>query len=768
MALRWQTTLIQDKEGVYRLANETVKHTMEDHADTGAKAKLTEEQKAAESERIIKGIAAQLSIPITKVRSAVGLLDEGNTIPFIARYRKEMTGELDENELRSIEEKLQYMRNLEERKREVIRLIDEQGKLTDELHASISQSTKLQEVEDLYRPYRQKRKTRASVAKERGLEPLAEWLWSQPRQGEPLAEAARYINEEKGVATAEDALQGAMDIIAENIADDAAIRAWVRKFTFDQAVMHTAAKDTEAESVYEMYYSYQEPVRKLPPHRILAINRGEREEVLRVSLDVPVDRIHEHVGRKILRSGTAASVKDVLVSVIEDAYKRLIAPSIEREVRGELTEKAEEHAISIFSANLRNLLLQPPVRGHIVLGVDPAYRTGCKLAVIDDIGKLLEVAVTYPTPPNNKVAEAERIINGLIDKHNVELIVIGNGTASRETEQFIAGLLAKRKSAGSNRSIKYIIVNEAGASVYSASKLAQEEFPTLDVAERSAVSIARRLQDPLAELVKIEPKAIGVGQYQHDVSQKRLDESLGGVVESAVNHVGVDVNTASASLLSYVAGINATIARNIVKYRDENGRFVKRNQLQKVPRLGAKSYEQCIGFLRIPDADNPLDQTPIHPESYGVVDKLFKELGFDLKSLGSEELKAKLSSANVEQLAEKLGVGVPTLRDIIDSLLRPGRDPREELPPPIFHTDVLNIEDLTPGMELQGTVRNVIDFGAFVDIGIKNDGLVHISQLSDKFVKHPMDVVSVGDNVTVWVLGVDEKKGRVSLTMRKP
>jgi len=750
------------------LADATVKHTSNELEESGGKVKLTDEQKAAESERIIKGIAAGLSIPITKVKAAVGLLDEGNTIPFIARYRKEMTGELDENELRSIEEKLQYMRNLEERKREVIRLISEQGKMTDELLAGITASSKLQEVEDLYRPYRQKRKTRASVAKERGLEPLAIWLWSQPRAGEPLEVAAGYVNGEKGVATAEDALQGAMDILAENIADDAAFRSWIRKFTFDNGVLRTEVRDAGTESVYEMYYDYQEPVRKLPPHRTLAINRGEREEVLRVSLDVQAERIHEHLERKLIRGGTAPAVKDVLIAVIGDSYKRLIAPSIEREVRGELTEKAEEHAISIFSANLRNLLLQPPVRGQIVLGVDPAFRTGCKLAVIDDIGKLLEVAVTYPTAPNNKVAEAEKIINGLIEKYAIELICIGNGTASRETEQFIAGLLTKRKAAGLRADLKYIIVNEAGASVYSASKLAAEEFPKLDVAERSAVSIARRLQDPLAELVKIEPKAIGVGQYQHDVSQKRLDESLGGVVESAVNHVGVDVNTASASLLSYVAGINATIARNIVKYRDENGRFVKRAQLTKVPRLGAKSYEQCIGFLRIPEAVNPLDQTPIHPESYAVVDKLFKALGCDLKQLGSEELKSKLAGANVEQLAAELEVGVPTLRDIIESLLRPGRDPREELPAPIFHTDVLNIEDLTPGMELQGTVRNVIDFGAFVDIGIKNDGLVHISQLSDKFVKHPMDVVSVGDNVTVWVLGVDEKKSRVSLTMRKP
>ncbi|MFC4103107.1 Tex family protein [Paenibacillus xanthanilyticus] len=718
----------------------------------------------------MKRISAELSLPLTKIKAAVGLLDEGNTIPFIARYRKEMTGELDENELRSIEEKLQYMRNLEVRKREVIRLIDEQGKLTDELRTSIIASVKLQEVEDLYRPYRQKRKTRASVAKERGLEPLAQWLLSQPRQGDPQREAARYVDADKGVATPEEALQGAMDIIAEQLADDAKIRAWVRKFTFDNGMIRTEAKDKDQESVYEMYYSYQEPVKRLPPHRTLAINRGEREDVLRVALDVPAERIRDYIDRQTIRGGTPQPIKEILLATIEDAYKRLIAPSIEREVRGELTDKAEEHAISIFSANLRNLLLQPPVRGNVVLGVDPAFRTGCKLAVIDETGKLLEVAVSYPTPPNNKVAEAEKLINGLIDKYMVELIVIGNGTASRETEQFIAKLIAGRKSAGKDkeRGLKYIIVNEAGASVYSASKLAAEEFPSLDVAERSAVSIARRLQDPLAELVKIEPKAIGVGQYQHDVSQKRLEESLGGVVESAVNHVGVDVNTASPSLLSYVAGINATTAKNIVKYREENGKFGDRKALKSVPRLGAKTYEQCIGFIRVPESANLLDRTPIHPESYDVVDKLVKALGLKLTDLGTEAFKNALGALNAEEMAEKLGVGVPTLRDIMDSLLRPGRDPREELPPPIFSTDVLDIEDLKPGMELHGTVRNVIDFGAFVDIGIKNDGLVHISQLSNKFVKHPMDVVSVGDNVTVWVLSVDLKKGRVSLTMRKP
>jgi len=738
--------------------------------EASVKTEQTPEEKAAEQERIIKRIAAELTLPLTKVKAAVGLIDEGNTIPFIARYRKEMTGELDENELRAIEEKLQYMRNLESRKREVIRLIDEQGKLTDELQQGIIAAVKLQEVEDLYRPYRQKRKTRASVAKERGLEPLATWLLAQPRQGEPLVEAKRYIDAEKGVETAEAALQGAMDIIAEQLADDAKIRAWVRRHTLDHGIMRTEAKDASQESVYEMYYAYQEPVKRLPPHRTLAINRGEREEVLRVSLDVANERVHDYIDRQTIRGGTTQSVRQVLLQTIEDAYKRLIAPSIEREVRGELTEKAEEHAIQIFSANLRNLLLQPPVRGHVVLGVDPAFRTGCKLAVVDETSKLLEVAVSYPTPPNNKVAEAERLINGLIDKYKVELIVIGNGTASRETEQFIASLIGKRKASGQDKEqeLKYIIVNEAGASVYSASKLAAAEFPELDVAERSAVSIARRLQDPLAELVKIEPKAIGVGQYQHDVSQKRLEETLGGVVESAVNHVGVDVNTASPSLLSYVAGINATTAKNIVKFRDENGIFSDRKMLKNVPRLGAKTYEQCIGFIRVLESTNPLDRTPIHPESYAVVDKLCKEMGIALEQVGSEAFREALTSLQPDDIAPKLGVGVPTLRDIMDSLLRPGRDPREELPPPIFHTDVLDIEDLKPGMELHGTVRNVIDFGAFVDIGIKNDGLVHISQLSDRFVKHPMDVVSVGDTVTVWVLNVDHKKGRVGLTMRKP
>ncbi|WP_438444660.1 Tex family protein [Gorillibacterium sp. sgz5001074] len=733
-----------------------------DEADEKEGHALTPEEKAKAEERILKQIAAELSIPPGKVKTTIGLLDEGNTIPFIARYRKEMTGELDENQLRDIEERLQYIRNLEERKREVIRLIDEQGKLTGELREAIVQSGKLQEVEDLYRPYRQKRKTRASVAKEKGLEPLADWLMSQPRTGVAVVEAAKYVNPGKGVGTAEEALQGAADILAENMADDAKLRAWVRKYTHDNGVVVTEAKDKAAESVYEMYYEYSEPVRKLPPHRILAINRGEREEILKVRLEVPAERVHEYMARQLLKRESA--VREILLAVIEDAYKRLLAPSIEREVRGELTEKAEEQAIKIFGENLRNLLLQPPVKGKRVLGVDPAYRTGCKLAAVDDTGKVLEIAVTYPTPPNNKVAEAKAVFKRLIEQYDIELLVIGNGTASRETEQFVSSLIAELKKPA----LQYIIVSEAGASVYSASKLAQEEFPQLDVAERSAISIARRMQDPLAELVKIEPKAIGVGQYQHDVQQKRLEESLNAVVESAVNHVGVELNTASPSLLQYVAGVNATTAKNIVKFREENGRFTSRKQLQKVPRLGAKTFEQCVGFMRIGEAESPLDNTPIHPESYGVVDQLFRELGLKLSAIGTSELKDKLQGVKAEELAAKLGVGVPTLRDILDSLLRPGRDPREELAPPIFRTDVLKLEDLAPGMELQGTVRNVIDFGAFVDIGIKNDGLVHISQLSDRFVKHPMDVVSVGDVVTVWVLGVDLKKGRVSLTMKKP
>ncbi|QNV56078.1 30S ribosomal protein S1 [Paenibacillus polymyxa E681] len=727
------------------------------------KTEIRQEPNEAErQERIVKQVARELSLALKQIRTTISLLDEGNTIPFIARYRKEMTGELDENQLREIEDRVVYLRNLEDRKVEVIRIIDEQGKLTEDLQAAITSAVKLQEVEDLYRPYRQKRKTRASVAKERGLEPLSIWIWSQPKQGDALKEAESYVNAELGVDSAEAAIQGALDILAENIADDAAIRQWVRRYTLDHGMLTSEAKDAEQESVYENYYSYRELAKKMPPHRILAINRGEREGILKVGLEVVPDSIYNYVAGQVIKGSSV--VQDLLRSVIEDAYKRLIAPSIEREVRAEMTEKGEQQAISIFAGNLRSLLLQAPIKGRRVLGVDPAYRTGCKLAVVDDTGKLLEVAVTYPTPPNNKKREAAEKFKQLIAQYGIELIVIGNGTASRETEQFVAEVIADI----GDSSLAYLIVNEAGASVYSASKLAQEEFPDLDVAERSAASIARRVQDPLAELVKIEPKAIGVGQYQHDVSQKHLDESLKDVVESAVNHVGVDVNTASSALLSYVAGINATIAKNIVKYREENGKFSNRRQLQKVPRLGAKTYEQSVGFIRIPGGENPLDRTPIHPESYAVVDRLLAELDISAHDLGTKTAMEALSVSNIDELAAKLEVGVPTLKDILDSLQRPGRDPRDELPLPVFRKDVLKIEDLSPGMELQGTVRNVIDFGAFVDIGIKSDGLVHISQLRSGFVKHPMDVVSVGDNVTVWVLNVDLKKGRVGLTMKPP
>lgn len=728
-----------------------------------AEQKAAEQKQHEKQEQMLKQIAKELNLPLGKVRTTVGLLDDGNTIPFIARYRKEMTGEMDEEVLRGLDERLGYLRNLDVRKEEVLRIIEEQGKLTEELRQSIAGAVKLQEVEDLYRPYRQKRKTRASVAKEKGLEPLSEWLLSEPVESDPLEEAKKYVNAELEVHSAEDALQGAMDIVAEHISDDASIRAWVRRFSWDHGIVRTEAKDKEQQTVYEMYYEYSEPVKKLPPHRILAINRGERENVLKVTLELPASQIHAHISKSLMKRSRSA-VRSVLEAVIEDAYKRLLAPSIERDIRGELTEKAEEHAIEIFAQNLDQLLMQPPVRGKQVLGVDPAYRTGCKLAVVDHTGKLEEVAVIYPTPPLSKVEAAAKTVKGFIEKYGITLIVIGNGTASRETEQFIADVITELPE----RELAYLIVSEAGASVYSASELARKEFPELDVAERSAISIARRLQDPLAELVKIEPKAIGVGQYQHDVTQKRLDESLKAVVESAVNRVGVDLNTASPSLLSYISGVNKTIAGNIVKYREENGIFTDRKQLKKVPRLGAKAFEQCAGFLRIQDGANPIDNTPIHPESYDDVDRLFQLLGRSADDLGSEALKSELQASDVSSLSDRLEVGVPTLRDIVDSLQRPGRDPRDELPKPIFRTDVLRMEDLKPGMELMGTVRNVIDFGAFVDIGVKQDGLVHISQLSDRYVKHPLDVVAIGDNVTVWVLRVDVERGRISLTMKGP
>jgi protein Tex len=716
-----------------------------------------------DTNQMIGTISKETGLRLEQVKNTVHLLDEGNTVPFISRYRKEVTGTLDENQIRTIQERLAYLRNLQERKVEVIRLIEEQGKLTEELHQNILSSTKLQEVEDLYRPYRQKRRTRATIAKEKGLEPLAAFLISLPQKGDPLQEAASYISEEKQVLTAEEALQGAMDIIAEVISDDPAVRKWIRGETYQKGVLSVEQKEDEdtEKKVYEMYYAYSEPVQRIVPHRVLALNRGEKEGILKVKIEMETDRIHEFLRKKYIPRETIAA--SYLETVIEDSYKRLIAPSVEREVRNELTEVAEEQAIHIFAENLRQLLLQAPVKGKLVLGVDPAYRTGCKWAVVDETGKLLKVGVVYPTPPANKVEEAKRILKDVIATYKIDLVTIGNGTASRETEQFISSLLKEV-----DREIFYIIVSEAGASVYSASKLAGEEFPELDVAERSAVSIARRLQDPLAELVKIDPKSIGVGQYQHDVSQTRLAESLQFVVESAVNYVGVDVNTASSSLLSYVSGISKQVAKNIVQLRDEKGKFDSRAQLKKVPRLGEKTYEQCIGFLRILDGKNSLDKTPIHPESYDKVKRLLEILKIDVKDIGTSQTKEKLKSIDLSEMAKQIEIGEPTLKDIVESLLRPGRDPRDELPKPLLLKEVLTIEDLKIGMELQGTVRNVVDFGAFVDIGLKNDGLVHISKISKRFVKHPLDVVSVGEIVTVWVTEIDTKKMRVGLTMVSP
>ncbi|MDR9755352.1 MAG: Tex family protein [Thermoanaerobacterales bacterium] len=709
---------------------------------------------------IVKTVAGELGLPEKSVENTVKLLDDGNTVPFIARYRKEMTGELDETQIRRIEEQVGYYRNLEQRKEEVIRLIDEQGKLTEEIKEQINQALKLSEVEDIYRPFRPKRKTRGSIARGRGLEPLAVYLLSFPAEGSPDIEAAKYLTEE--VPAVEEALQGAMDIIAEDTADDPKVRGWVRDYTRKNGYLVTRAKDPDQDSVYRMYYEFKEPVAKVPSHRVLAINRGEREEFLHVSIDVETEPVISWLNQNYAKEGAVTT--DLVKTALADAYKRLIAPAVERDLRGELTEMAHEQAINVFSKNLRNLLLQPPVRGKMVLGVDPAYRTGCKWAVVDQTGKLLEVGVVYPTPPQQRIEEAEQEFARVIKKYEIDVIAIGNGTASRETEQFVAGLIQKLNKTGLN--LAYVIVSEAGASVYSASNLAIKEFPDLDVSQRSAVSIARRLQDPLAELVKIEPKAIGVGQYQHDVPAKQLNESLAKVVESAVNYVGVDLNTASAALLSYVSGINATVAENIVHYREKNGAFRNRKQLSDVPRLGPKAFEQCAGFLRINDGDNLLDSTPIHPESYELTYKLLELLQVDLAEVGTDALRSKLSGLDVEETAEKLGAGVPTLRDIIEALLRPGRDPRDDLPQPVFRTDVLSIEDLKPGMQLKGVVRNVVDFGAFVDIGVKNDGLVHISELSEKYVKNPLDVVAVGDVVTVRVLSVDAEKGRIALSMK--
>lgn len=718
---------------------------------------------AEKKEQLLGKIASEQSLSLKQVKSVISLLEDGNTVPFIARYRKEMTGALDEVQIRDISERWQYIQNLEQRKEEVIRIIDEQGKLTDELSKQIHKAEKLQEVEDLYRPYKQKRRTKATVAKEKGLEPLANWLLNFPN--EPVEQKAmEFLSEETQVLSVEDAIAGAKDIIAELVSDDAESRKWIRKETSKTGTVVSTAKDPEKDEkkVYEMYYEYEEPVNKIVPHRILALNRGEKEGILRVAIKSNIDVMLGYLSKKWIRKpGSAAA--SVVMEAIEDSYKRLIQPSIEREIRSELTERAEEQAIHIFSENLRNLLLQPPLKGKIVLGVDPAYRTGCKLAVVDETGKVLKIDVIYPHPPVSKPKEAKEKFIRILNEYNVEMVAIGNGTASRETEQFTADILKKM-----DREIYYLIVNEAGASVYSASDIAREEFPDFHVEERSAVSIARRLQDPLAELVKIDPKSVGVGQYQHDVSQKRLSESLHFVVETAVNQVGVNVNTASPSLLQYVAGLTKTAANNIVKKREEEGRFVDRKQLKKVPRLGAKTYEQAIGFLRVIDGNNPLDRTGIHPENYDEVKKLLATVGFTTNDLGTDRLRDALNGLDLKIISKQLDIGELTLKDIIDALVRPERDPRDDLPRPLLKKDVLKLEDLKAGMELQGTVRNVVDFGAFVDIGVKQDGLVHISKLRKQFVKHPLDVVSVGDVVTVWVDSVDMNKGRVALTMLPP
>ncbi|NKE07889.1 RNA-binding transcriptional accessory protein [Bacillus selenatarsenatis] len=715
-------------------------------------------------DQYVRIIAKEQSLTAKQVQSVISLIDEGNTVPFIARYRKEMTGALDEVQIRDIVDRWQYIQNLEQRKEEVIRLIEEQGKLTDELKVSIEKAIKLQEVEDLYRPYKQKRRTKATVAKEKGLEPLAQWMLEFPVNGSLEEKAQEFLSEEKGVESIEEAIAGAKDIVAEIVSDDADSRKWIRNETFKSGSIESSVKNEELDekNVYEMYYEYSEPVNKVVPHRILALNRGEKEDLLRVSIKPKTDVIMTYLTRKWITKNHSITASAV-TEAIEDAYKRLIQPSIEREIRNELTEKAEEQAIHIFSENLRKLLLQPPLKGKVVLGVDPAFRTGCKLAAVDETGKVLSIGVIYPHTSGSKNTEAKDKFVKVLKEYDVEMVAIGNGTASRETEQFVSDILKEM-----DKEIYYLIVNEAGASVYSASDLAREEFPNYQVEERSAVSIARRLQDPLAELVKIDPKSVGVGQYQHDVSQKKLSESLTFVVETAVNQVGVNVNTASSSLLQYVSGLSKTVANNIVKKREEEGKFTSRTQLKKIPRLGAKTYEQAIGFLRVIDGKEPLDRTGIHPESYGEVKQLLESLGFKSKDLGTPALKDALAKINIDQTADELGIGKLTLKDIIDALVRPERDPRDELPAPLLKKDVLKLEDLKSGMELQGTVRNVVDFGAFVDIGVKQDGLVHISKLSNRFVKHPLDIVSVGDVVTVWVDSVDQKKGRVALTMLKP
>lgn len=717
-----------------------------------------------EQKEILRMIATESKVKTHQVEAVIKLLEEGNTVPFIARYRKEATGSLDEVQIKEIEDRYHYIQQVEQRKDEVLRLIEEQGKLTEELAASIKAATVLQRVEDLYRPYKQKRRTKATIAKERGLEPLADKLMKFPK-GSLVETASSYLDEEKEIGTIEDVLAGARDILAERFADDAGVREQLRQLARRNGKVISVLKNAEKDEkqVFEMYYEYEEPVNRIVPHRILAMNRGEKEEVLRVGISVPVERAVQIMENKwVPRNFTGEAVEQVK-DAISDSYKRLIEPSIEREIRSELSEKAEAQAIHIFSENLRNLLLQPPIRGKMVLGVDPAYRTGCKLAVVDETGKMLEVMAIYPHKPQRETDKAKKTVQTLLEKYPISIIAIGNGTASRETEQFIADTLKD-----TDNKAAYVIVNEAGASVYSASEVARAEFPDLQVEQRSAVSIARRLQDPLSELVKIDPKAVGVGQYQHDVSQKQLAESLTFIVETAVNQVGVDVNTASASLLQYVSGLSRAVAENIVKARAEGGKFASRAQLKKIPRLGAKTYEQAVGFLRIPGAKNPLDSTGIHPESYKLAEQVLELAGVKKKDVGTPKVEEAIAALSIESLSSQLGVGEVTVQDIVDTLMKPARDPRDEFPQPLLKTDVLQMEDLQRGMELQGTVRNVVDFGAFVDIGVKQDGLVHISKLANRRVKHPLDVVSLGDIVTVWVEEVDAKKGRISLTMLPP
>ena len=708
---------------------------------------------------INKIIADELSIKLSQVDAAVKLIDEGNTIPFISRYRKEATGALNDEQLRNLYDRLTYLRNLDEKKATVLSSIEEQGLLTDELKAQINDAMTMVVLEDLYRPYRPKRRTKASIAKEKGLEGLANIILLQMTK-KPLDEEAKaYLNPEKEVNTIEDAINGAKDIIAENISDDADYRMWIRKYTFNNGSIVSKAKDEKAESVYEMYYDYSEAVKKVPGHRVLAINRGEAEKVLTVKISVDEEQIIKYLESEVIVNNNENTVSQ-LKEAITDAFSRLIFPSIEREIRNELTEKAEDSAINVFGKNLEQLLLQPPVSGHVVLGWDPAFRTGCKLAVVDATGKVLDTTVIYPTAPQNKVEESKKTVKALINKYGISLISLGNGTASRESEVIIADII---KEADSH--VEYAIVNEAGASVYSASKLATEEFPNFDVGQRSAASIARRIQDPLAELVKIDPKSIGVGQYQHDMNQKKLSDALTGVVEDCVNKVGVDLNTASAALLEYISGINKTLAKNIVEYRETNGRFKNRKQLLKVPKLGPKAYEQCAGFLRILNGENPLDATSVHPESYEITNKLLDKLGFSVSDIKTG-LKLSDMIKDKKKLSSELSVGELTLSDILKELEKPGRDPREDSPKPALRSDVLSLEDLREGMILKGTIRNVIDFGAFVDIGVHQDGLVHISQICEQYIKHPLEKVSVGDIVEVKVLSIDMAKKRIALTMR--